>query len=112
MTNSAVAGLGYIEAPALLAMVLAAGAAGGTAARFARLPKVVGYLLAGLVLQSVVTGYLQLRGLPAVEARHAAHRAAQPLEPLIDLALGLIVFSLGAVFDRRRLQRRILYANG
>jgi Kef-type K+ transport system membrane component KefB/predicted transcriptional regulator len=107
LTNDAVA----IGSGALLALILVAGAVGGALARFARLPKVMGYLAGGIALRLGVTAYLRAPDLSDAQVSDAARNAVEPLDPLVDLALGLIVFTLGGVFEVRRLKlvgRRVL----
>ena len=81
---------GVLPPATLLALILAAGVAGGGVARFMRLPRVIGYLVAGIALRTVVA---QAAG------GEEALTAADPLAPLTALALGMILFTIGSVFD-------------
>ena len=89
--------------------MLAAAVLGGYAARWAKLPRVVGYLLFGVGLKLVLHRLLD----PAQSAENAElwEEADRTLRPIKDLALGLILFSIGAVFETRHLKsvgRRLL----
>ncbi len=85
--------------PALFGALLLAGLLGGEVARrFLGLPRITGYVLAGVLLGPQVSGLLAPGAL--TEAR-----------VLIDLSLGLIVFELGHRLDFQWLRRnRWLYA--
>lgn len=73
-------------------VLLLAGVAGGEIAhRLARLPRITGYVLAGVLLGPEVSGLLQA---PLREGR-----------ALIDLAIGLVVFELGYRLDLGWLRR-------
>ena len=82
--------------------MLAAAVLGGYAARWARLPRVVGYLLFGVGLRLVLHRLLD----PAHSAGNTElwEEAERTLRPIKDLALGLILFSIGGVFERRHLR--------
>ena len=63
-----------------------------------RIPEVTGYILAGMALGPSVLGWV-------------SHENVQALEALSEVALGLILFSIGAVFEIglvRRIGRRIV----
>ena len=75
----------------LLGMMLLAGILGELLAKKVRIPKVVGFLFAGIAIRQAVGRYLSLDGAEL-------DLLAEPLRPLKDLALGLILFSLGEVF--------------
>ena len=82
-----------LSAPIMFGALLAAGLLAGEAAnRYASLPRITGYALAGVVLGP------QLSGLLSREVLHA-------LSVLIDLSVGLIVFELGFRFDWAWLER-------
>ena len=82
-----------LSAPIMFGALLAAGLLAGEAAnRYASLPRITGYALAGVVLGP------QLSGLLSGEALHG-------LGVLIDLSVGLIVFELGFRFDWAWLER-------
>ncbi len=57
-----------------------------------RMPEVTGYILAGVALGPSALGWVSEENLQAIEV-------------LSEVALGLILFSIGAVFDRRLLLR-------
>ena len=82
-----------LSAPIMFGALLAAGLLAGEAAnRYASLPRITGYALAGVALGP------QLSGVLSREMLHA-------LSVLIDLSVGLIVFELGFRFDWRWLKR-------
>ncbi|HNQ24135.1 MAG TPA: cation:proton antiporter, partial [Phycisphaerae bacterium] len=90
----------------LLGLMLLAAIVGGYAAHVLRVPRLIGFLLAGVALRAI----LHAEHVPAEEEALAA--AAKPLEVLRDLALGIILFALGAVFERTHLRvvwRRALH---
>ena len=73
-----------------LILLLALGA--GHLVKFARIPEVSGYLVAGIVLGPSVLGWVSQQNLTA-------------LEILSEVALGLILFSVGTVFELSRFRR-------
>jgi len=73
-----------------LILLLALGA--GHLVKFARVPEVTGYILAGIVLGPSLLGWVSARNLSA-------------LEILSEVALGLILFSVGTVFEASRFAR-------
>jgi len=82
-----------LSQPILFGALLAAGLLAGEAInRYASLPRITGYALAGVALGPEVTGLL------SVETLHA-------LRVLVDLSIGLIVFELGFRFDWAWLKR-------
>jgi len=84
----------------LIAALLAAAVGGIRLARIAHLPQVVGYLLLGLVLR-LLLGW-SLGGPAGIESL-----VGQPLEQVEvvkALALGLILFAIGAAFDAAHLR--------
>lgn len=79
--------------PILFGALLAAGLLAGEAAwRYASLPRITGYVLAGVALGPQISGVL---GPDALETARV----------LIDLSIGLIVFELGFRFDQAWLKR-------
>jgi Kef-type K+ transport system membrane component KefB/CBS domain-containing protein len=95
--------LGMIPGPGLLfGLMLVAGIVGSHAARRVHIPRVVGFLLSGIALRAVLLGVLPSGGDGAVDAGLSA--AAEPLGAIRDLALGLILFTVGGVFERSRLR--------
>ncbi|MBK5255505.1 MAG: cation:proton antiporter [Vicinamibacteria bacterium] len=80
---NALTSLGLILLLALLA---------GHLVKFVRVPEVTGYILAGVVLGPSVLGWVSRENLTA-------------LEILSEVALGLMLFSIGTVFELDRLRR-------
>ena len=81
-----------LSAPIMIGALLAAGLLAGEAInRYASLPRITGYALAGVVLGPQLSGVLSPEVLRA-------------LSVLIDLSVGLIVFELGFRFDWRWLK--------
>ena len=114
-----------IRDPAVfLALLLIAAIVGGLAATFARVPRVVGYLLIGVVLragldllQAGAGGHeaAELATNAGLDAAGAAHGGAGDPATVVSgiktLALGLILFTLGGVFQAdhvRGVGRRVL----
>ncbi len=111
----------------LLGLMLFIGIGFGFAARFLRLPRVIGYLVAGIVLKLVVAGFIlntiDTDGAPAPahettatqpgptdapglrDAIHIAAQGSKPLAPVYDVVLGMILFMLGGVLERSHLRR-------
>jgi len=87
----------------LLGLMLVAGLVGGYVARMARVPRVVGYLVAGLALKGVVV-WLAGQRIGMAEAATAAAVVADGLRPVTYLALGMILFNIGGVFESRHLR--------
>ena len=87
----------FVDPALLLALMLLAGITGGYAGVLVRVPRVVGYLAGGVALH-----YL-LRLVPEVgDYGHSGEKlvqAASQLQGLKPLALGLIMFSIGQVFE-------------
>ncbi len=84
-----------IRSPGLLwfaVVLIAAAAAGEAAGRWLRLPRLLGYLAAGIVAGPQLTGLLNLGTLGE-------------LRLLLDLAIGLILFELGQRVDLNWLRR-------
>ena len=102
--------LGVVPGPGLLfGLMLLAAIVGGFAVRRVHVPRVIGYLLGGIVLRWILDALFDSTpGSPQSEALQAA---ARPLEAINDLALGMILFTIGGVFERSRLRatsRRVL----
>lgn len=85
----------------LFGLMLAAAIAGGYLAGLLRIPRVVGYLFAGVALREVLGRLLHIEPSGASADELAA--AAAPLKAIKDLGLGIILFSIGAVFESRHL---------
>ena len=77
----------------LLGWILLAAVIGGSVAHLCRLPRVVGYLLAGIGVKMI-----------AASATADAGDLGNKLQPFGDLALGLILFAVGGVFERSHLR--------
>lgn len=96
--------LGMVPGTGLLfGLMLLAAIVGGYAARMVHMPRVVGYLLGGVALQfilrsAIASGEQAALGLETLKA------AAVPLKAIQDLALGLILFTIGNVFERQRIR--------
>ncbi|MEE8171081.1 MAG: cation:proton antiporter [Phycisphaerae bacterium] len=89
--------------PALmLGLVLLAALVGAHAARVFRLPRVVGYLAAGLALKQLL---LVWSGRVAGAAPDPVEVGIRPLEGITDLAMGLVLFFVGEAFERSHLRR-------
>ena len=102
--------LAIVPGPGLLfGLMLAAAIVGGYAARMIHVPRVVGFLFGGVVLRASLSTVLGSEG--DEEVRAAMRAAAEPLRAIKDLALGLILFTIGSVFERSKLRaasRRVL----
>ncbi|MBI1356727.1 MAG: hypothetical protein GC160_20495 [Acidobacteria bacterium] len=75
-----------------LGMILLLALLAGHIVRVVRIPEVTGYLFAGIALGPSVLGWV-------------SHENLQALEVLSEVALGLILFSIGSVFEWRLLRR-------
>jgi Kef-type K+ transport system membrane component KefB/CBS domain-containing protein len=101
--------LAVTPSPALLfGLILLAAIVGGYAARTLHVPRVVGYLVVGIALRF---GLYEVLGAGAdEEAARKLAAAEEPLKAIKDLALGIIVFLLGGVFERTRVRATIRHA--
>jgi len=102
--------LAHVPGPGMMfGLLLGAAIIAGYLARLARIPRIVGYLLAGA---TVYTGIHFVYDAPSgSENAQQLAAAVEPLSAIKDLALGLILFSLGSIFERthvRAVGRRIL----
>jgi len=86
----------------LFGLMLLAALLGGYAAHFCRVPRVVGFFLAGVALRGVIYSVFVLED--GVATADALDAAAEPLTAIKDLALGLILFSIGGVFERAQVR--------
>ncbi len=80
----------------MLAVLVLVGIVGGYLAGWVRVPRVVGYLVAGAVLHQAIAAAGQS---PADD-----QALVEPFDLLNDIALGLIVFMIGSVFEMRRIK--------
>ncbi len=81
-----------------LGLILLLALLAGQLVQVLRIPEVTGYILAGIALGPSVLGWV-------------SHENIQALEALSEVALGLILFSIGSVFEFnlvRRIGRRIV----
>ncbi len=96
--------LGMVPSSGLLfGLMLVAAIVGGYSARLVHVPRVVGFLLGGLALRAMLHGLLVPDDGDGSVA-NALQSAAAPLKAIKDLALGLILFTIGSVFERSRLR--------
>ncbi len=87
----------------LLGLMLVAAIGGGHFAHNAYLPRVVGFLLGGLGLKLTLEAVLGVGEQGAIRLE-ALREAEIPLGAVKDLALGLILFTIGGVFERGRMR--------
>jgi Kef-type K+ transport system membrane component KefB len=78
--------------PLLFGVLLVAGVMGGELARLLRMPRIIGYVLVGLVLGPLTTA---MRIGPLIDEARI----------FVDLALGLVLFELGRRMDLRWMRR-------
>jgi len=86
----------------LFGFMLAAAIVGGYVAHALRIPRMVGYLLAGIGLKLLLYQFLRIEPGGDDESRILA--AAEPLKAIKDLGLGIILFSIGGVFESRHIR--------
>lgn len=84
----------------LFGLMLIAGIAGAYAARWVHVPRVVGFLLSGIALRTVL--YFALSAHED-DINAALDESAIPLGAIRDLALGIILFKIGSVFEKKKL---------
>lgn len=84
----------------LAAVLLIAAAAGIRAARLTHLPRVVGYLIAGIAIRTATTSL----GGPLAPGSSLDHSFESALNLVKSLALCVILFEIGATFDRSHLR--------
>ncbi len=105
-----VSAVSFVPGPGLVfGLLLGLAIVAGYLARMIRVPRVVGYLLAGVSLNYVL--HYALDAQPDSQGYGAMEQAARPLKAVKDLALGLILFSIGSVFETSHLRavgRRVL----
>ena len=91
------------ETTALLALMLAAALLGAGVSGRLRLPRIVGYILAGLGLELALIGLARL-GVPAA-GRLVAGSGSEVLVFIRRLALAAVLFSVGLAFELRHLRQ-------
>jgi Kef-type K+ transport system membrane component KefB/predicted transcriptional regulator len=84
-------------------LFLLAAIIGGYAARLVRVPRVVGYLVAGVVLRYCLSATLA-GSESAPVATEILNHSGRLVQGFKSLALGIILFTLGGVFERRHLK--------
>ena len=95
--------IAVVPGPGLLfGLMLLAAIVGGHSARRVHVPRVIGYLLGGIVLRWILQVLLHPADGNDLDERLQA--AVVPLRAINDLALGLILFSIGGVFQRSQLK--------
>ena len=96
----------------LLGLMLLAGLVGAYVARLVRVPRVLGFMAAGIGLKAVLVWYAGARIGPdeASAASIAAETAAHALRPVTHLALGMILFTIGGVFEAREMRSVVAQA--
>ena len=75
-----------------LGLILLLALLAGNLVKVVRIPEVTGYILAGIALGPSVLGWV-------------SHDNLQALEVLSEVALGLILFSIGSIFEFKRFRR-------
>lgn len=85
----------------LFGLVLLAAIVGGHLAHLLRTPRVIGYLLSGIALRLGLQAIIQHHDPQALEH---LEDAAKPLQAIKGLALGLILFTMGGIFERARMR--------
>ena len=94
---------GVVPGPGLLfGLMLVSAIVGGFVARSVRVPRVIGFLLGGVALRAVLYAVYAPSG--GEDQAEALKTAAKPLGAIKDLALGLILFQIGEVFERTRMR--------
>lgn len=86
----------------LVGVLLATAVVGIRLARFAHIPRVVGYLLLGLVLQLIV--HLSAGGEEVVDSLLGQTHIKGAIDGIKSFALCLILFAIGAGFDAKHLR--------
>ena len=90
-----------VPGPGLLfGLMLVAAIVGGYLARWVHVPRVVGFLLGGVALQFALSQAFDLGADSSAAA--VLRESGEPLHAIKDLALGLILFTIGGVFERSR----------
>ncbi len=95
--------LGVMPGPGLLfGLMLVSAIVGGYAARLVHVPRVVGFLLGGIALRFLL--YAVFDQVEGSDLHERLEVAAESLGVISDLALGLILFTIGGTFERRNLR--------
>ncbi|UCE58983.1 MAG: CBS domain-containing protein [Phycisphaerales bacterium] len=103
LASSASTTPGVLLGPGLLfGLMLLAAIVGGHIAHLIHCPRVIGFVVCGAILRGVMYAAY---GHEAGTGEHKALEAAvEPLGAIQDLALGLILFLIGGVFERAKLK--------
>ncbi len=95
--------IGMVPGPGLLfGLMLVSAIVGGFIAHSVRVPRVIGFLLGGVALRVVLYAVFVSPG--GEDKAEALQAAVKPLGAIKDLALGLILFQIGEVFERTRIR--------
>ena len=95
--------LAYVPKTGLLFGLLLVGAiVGGYVAHLLRIPRVVGYLTGGAALQLLLNYGLKIQ--PGSDEALQLSSAEGPLRAVQDLGLGIILFTIGGIFETRHLR--------
>ncbi len=95
--------LAVIPGPGLLfGLMLGAAIVGGYVAHTVRVPRVVGYLAAGVALKLALYRALKIEAGSPAEAQ--LNEVGRTLGVVTNLGLGVILFSIGGVFETRHLK--------
>ena len=86
----------------LFGLMLVSAIVGGYGARLVHIPRVVGFVLGGFGLRAVLYDVLDVEEGSA--AWQALEAAAEPLKAVRDLALGMILFTIGGVFEQSKVR--------
>ena len=94
--QSAMLGLAPPTPGLLFGLMLLSAIVGGYLARLVHLPRVIGFLLAGVGLRALLMAGVGDGGSAALD------ESAEPLSAIKDLALGVILFTIGGLFERSK----------
>ncbi len=96
-TMSAIPGPGF-----LLGLLLLAAIVGGFLAHWFYLPRVIGFLVGGVALRTAMLYFWDSAHYPDLES--TLNHSFATLKPIKDLALGILLFTIGSVFERTALR--------
>lgn len=86
----------------LLGLLLVTAILGGFIAHWCHLPRVIGFLIGGVALRSAIFYFCVSKSNPDFEQTILDSFAT--LKPIKELALGLLLFTIGSVFERTTLR--------